>query len=62
MFGKSEKRIKSKQWLELLRGENVEKANTRVDEKSSINYEYLERQTDPKTGEEKLVRIKSLKR
>lgn len=61
MLGKNEKRIHSKAWFDLLCGENIEKPNTRVDEKSSIKYQYLERVTDEKTGAEYLVEVKAPK-
>lgn len=62
MLGKKHNNIRSKAWLDLLTGEKVEKANTRVDEKSSIKYEYLERYTDEKTGEQQMRVIKDIKR
>lgn len=61
MLGKTEKRIHSKAWLDMLTGESVEKANTRVDEKSQIDYSFYERQINEQTGEEKMVKVKHLK-
>ena len=60
MLGKKEKqpkRIKSKAWLDLLTGETEEKAGTRVDNMSSINYSVQERYTD----EEGIERMKEVK-
>lgn len=59
MLGKKqENRIRSKAWLDLLTGEKIEKANTRVDAKSNISYDYYERVIDDNTGEEQMRKIK----
>lgn len=60
MFGKKSKepkRIKSKAWLDLLTGETEEKAGTRVDDMSSINYSIQEKYTDEE-GVERMREVK----
>ena len=61
MFGKARVKqktghIKSKAWLDMLTGETVEKANTRVDEHSHIDYGVYQREVD-ENGTEMLRRV-----